>query len=197
MNADSSLHIDDVSLNEYLYSALAPEPSADDEADLTTCPVCAARLADLRALFATLATLPDAPLERDLAHQVLAALQPRPAPLPPIARWAFMAQAMLAMVFTVIATLVLAYTITPADSFIDPAVDSFTQMIESLITQWQATWASAQSTIASLLDSTLTFLPKSFEWTWFAGLVAVLVLWLAGNGVILRRIISSPSRSHS
>lgn len=197
MNADFSFHTDDVVLNEYLDSALTPERRADVETHLARCATCAAQLAEMRALFSVIESLPNAPLERDLTRQVLAALQPQPAPWPPIVRWVFAVQAVLAIVFVVVAALALFSTLTPPNAFIRPALDSFTEVTGSWATQWRAAWAAIQIAVASIIDSTLAFLPVSFEWTWFAGLVAVLLLWLAGNGVILSRIISSPSRSHS
>lgn len=196
MNADSFFHLDDVSLNEYLDSALPPERRADVDAHLATCPACAARLAEQRALFAALATWPDVPLEHDLTSRVLTTLRPQRTPLPGIVRWALVIQGGLAMVFILVAALVLVYTLTPPDSFINPAIDSLSHLTELLTVQGHASWEAARTTITSALDATLAFFPKSFEWMWFAGLVAVLVLWLAGNGVLLRRFIASPSRSH-
>lgn len=191
------LHVDDLTLNDYLDSALTTEHRADIEAHLTSCLACAARLAEQRALFAALATLPDEPLERDLTRPVLTVLRPYRTTLPVVVRWALVIQGGLALVFMLVAVLVLFYTITPPDSFINPAVDSLTHVTESLTARWQATWESAQIVITSTRDSAQAFFPKSFEWTWFAGLVAVLLLWVTGNGVILRRLIFSPPRSHS
>lgn len=186
------LHINDHTLNEYLDGALAPAERARAEAHLAACAECQRRLAGLRAVFTAIESLPNAPLERDLSRAVLAALRPRSALLPPIVRWAFVAQAVLAMVLTVAAALIFSFSIAPADSFLSPVFDPLTQSTESITAQWQAAWDTAQTTLTREFDSALAFLPQSFEWTWFVGLGAVLLLWLAGNGVILRRFILAP-----
>ncbi len=189
-------HLNDDTLNEYHDDALTPARRAEAESHLAACAECQTRLAGLRALFASIEALPDAPLERDLSRPVLSALRPRPAPLPPIVRWAFVAQAALAVVLTLVAAFTLSLTLP--DSFISPAFDSFTQLTESLTAEWQALWDTTQTAIIREFNSALAFLPQSFEWTWLAGLGAVLLLWLAGNGVILRRVILAPhpQRSH-
>jgi hypothetical protein len=188
-------HIDDSLLNEYLDSALAPERRAEIAAHLAVCASCTARLANARALFAAIESLPDAPLERDLSGQVIAALRLRSNPLPLAVRLAFAAQAVFAVVLAASAAATLSLSLAPADPFINSALEAFTQSAESLMVQWQALIESAQSAIASGWDSALAFLPASLEWTWGAGLAAVFLLWLAGNGVILRRFILSPQRS--
>src|SRR5204862_7958896 len=79
----NATHLDDVLLNEYLDKALEHSARIDVEAHLAHCPECAARLMELRTLFADLDALPDLRLERDLTPTVLAVARrkSRPAPL--------------------------------------------------------------------------------------------------------------------
>jgi anti-sigma factor RsiW len=72
-------HLTDDLLNEHLDGLLSGDERAGVEAHLARCAACAARHANLRALFVRLDRLPiDAePLTRDLAPGVLAQLPPR------------------------------------------------------------------------------------------------------------------------
>ena len=78
----TSDHPSDTILNEYLDMVLPPETRAEVETHLAACSDCAARLTALRALFASLKSLPELPLQRDLTPDVLAAIQPTAAPSP-------------------------------------------------------------------------------------------------------------------
>lgn len=99
-------HLNDDTLNEYLDEALAPAACAQAEAHLAGCGACSARLASLRTLFASLETLPDLALERDLAPAVTQAVRrirtPRRAakvePRHPLYRLIFPLQALAALV---------------------------------------------------------------------------------------------------
>src|SRR5688572_17009003 len=97
----NAAHLDDVLLNEYLDAALAPATRTEVETHLAHCPDCAARLMDLRALFADLEALPDLRLERDLTPTVLAVLhrrsQPQPLTASPILGLIFALQAVFAI----------------------------------------------------------------------------------------------------
>ncbi|MEK7325637.1 MAG: zf-HC2 domain-containing protein, partial [Chloroflexota bacterium] len=68
-------HLNDTDFSEYLDSALDAARRAEVESHLAACPACAARLAELRALFAALESLPDAPLERDLSSAVMESIR--------------------------------------------------------------------------------------------------------------------------
>lgn len=183
------LHFNDDTLNEYLDDALTPIRRAEVEDHLATCAECQTRLAGWRVVFVTLEALPEAPLERDLSRQVLAALRPQPAPLPLIVRWAFVAQATLAFGLTLAAAFIFSFTIAPANSFLNPVFDSLARSTESVAAQWQATWGAAQNALTREFEAALALLPHAFDWPWLAGLGAVLLLWLVGNGVILRGVI--------
>ena len=86
-------HLSDETLNEYLDRALAPDLHTETEAHLAACPDCAARLVNLRALFAELDALPDLPLEADIAPAILTRLEQN-TPLPRPLRWLTIVQAL-------------------------------------------------------------------------------------------------------
>src|SRR5512137_2068801 len=92
-----STHPDEARLNEYADGELGDAARAEVAAHVADCAMCAARLAELRALFEDLAALPDEPLAVDLAPAVLARL-PRRAAAPAWAlRLALAAQAAAAI----------------------------------------------------------------------------------------------------
>ena len=84
MTEPTPLHLSDDALNEYLDHALAPAALAQAGAHLAACSACSARLGSLRALFASLKSLPDAALSRDLAPAVTQALRRREPALAPV-----------------------------------------------------------------------------------------------------------------
>jgi anti-sigma factor RsiW len=75
MNDLPDAHLSDEVLNEYLDGALEAATWHDASAHLGGCPACAARLAELQALFAHLDSLPSVALTRDLAPGVLQAVR--------------------------------------------------------------------------------------------------------------------------
>ncbi len=120
-------HLDDSIINEYLDSALEPVRRAEVESHVAVCPDCAARLAELRALFAALESLPDVPLERDLSSAVMelirrAKLAAQPV-LPSKLRLAIAVQALAALALISIALPFAAQTLelASAPQFIRPA----------------------------------------------------------------------------
>ena len=68
-------HLSDELLNEFLDGALDSTARAGVEAHLAACADCSARQEALGAVFARLATLPQAPLGRDLRSGVMAAVR--------------------------------------------------------------------------------------------------------------------------
>jgi len=197
MNAEVSIHLDDVTLNEYLDVALTPDRRREVEAHLSACAACQSRLEELRMLFATLESLPNVLLEHDLSRNVVAALKPQQLPWP--LRLAFVTQAGLVLLLGLALWPTLSAFATPisTDRFIGPLFSAFADSAQALAAQWQAALESARVSIASGLDSARTLLPASFGVGWGAGLAAVALLWLAGNGLLLRLISFHPQRSRS
>ncbi len=199
MNPGLSTHLDDTTLNEYLDATVAPPRRAETVAHLEACAGCQQRLADLRALFAALDSLPDARLEHDLSRKVAAALKPQRLALPLALRLAFVAQAGLVLLLGLALWPTLSAFVTPVPTgpFIGPLVSAFADSVQALATQWQAALEAARVSIGSGLESARALLPASLGIGWGVGLAAVALLWLVGNSLLLRLISFHPQRSPS
>lgn len=191
-------HLDDAALNLYLDSALAPSEVADMNTHLAACPECAARLGQLRALFASLDSLPreSAPLERDLSASVVAAIRKgalqKPAAQPTLAppiRLALAAQAALAII-ALAAAMPFAAQALPTETASQLAVEVSTELIgiaAGLSTQLAALTDSVQRFASETLAALTTQPPDLPVFSLALCLAAAGVLWLVGNGVLLRQ----------
>jgi hypothetical protein len=74
MTEGPTLHLDLETLHGLLDSALSAEQAARAEAHLTVCAECAEEIASLKAVFVSLASLPEEPLRVDLRPRVMAGL---------------------------------------------------------------------------------------------------------------------------
>lgn len=193
------MHLTDDLLNEYLDAALAAEERARAEQHLALCPECAARLDAMRTLFSTLEALPAIPLTRDVVGEVLARLAP-PAPiLRPAFNWVFALQGLVALVLLALAAPFVVGNLAPAElTALSLPVTQFTMdLLAGLQAQWQSlistfTLVGAQSLVgARALTAPLTEAPIMLLGAVAAGLV---LLWLLGNGVLLRSTLTSRSR---
>jgi hypothetical protein len=193
------MHLTDELLNEYLDEALEAEARARAASHLAGCAECAARLATLRALFTTLDALPEVPLDRDLSAAVVARL-PRATPeWRPAIHWLIVAQAVAAVLLLAFAAPVIIGNLAPAGvSVPGQRIAQFTlDLLAGLQAQWQSllgtlAWLSTQGlagvrAVTEPLTEASTVLPGGVA----AGLA---VLWLAGNGVLLRSTLAT--RSH-
>lgn len=175
-------HLSDDLLNEYLDDTLTDRAPVDEH--LAQCADCAARFATLQSLFTSLASLPDAALSRDLAAPVVIKVR-GPGFLP---RWLTLTVALQAALALVVLIVAAPFVIEFASSSM-PVLQtpSLSQTIVEVQSQWM-TWLDALSqfelptlpTIPAADISSLSFL--------FA-LAAVSMLWLVGNGLLLRNQI--------
>jgi hypothetical protein len=168
------MHLTNEQLNEYLDEATTER--ARFEAHLSLCDECAARLSTLQNLFTELDSLPELELTRNLAAPFI----PRPslpAQLPKFLTLTAFLQAAVAIVAAVIAV---PFMVSLLPVFKMP---SFATMFIKLQSQWVA-----------LLDplSTFHFQPVTFNLPTFEmsslllTLAGVSVLWILGNGLLLR-----------
>lgn len=168
------MHLTDEQLNEYLDNESTERVFI--EARLSACEECAARFSTLQNLFAELDSLPELELTRNLA----ARFTPRPslpAQIPKFLTLTVSLQAAFAIIAAVIAV--------PFMANLLPAVEmpSFTTIFASLQSQW-----------VFLLDqlSTFNLQPVTFNLPIFEmsslllALAGVSVLWILGNGLLLR-----------
>jgi anti-sigma factor RsiW len=169
-------HLSDDLLNEYLDKALSPDLHAEASAHLAACPDCAARLADLRTMFADLDALPDLPLEVDFAPAIVARLAQN-VPLPRPIRWLTISQA-----FGALLAVILAWPLaeTMLSTLKLPA-------LSEILTGLAASWLHIS---ADLYLPTLTFEMPSIpldlpSTTLTLTVLGVSLLWLAANGLLL------------
>ena len=169
------MHLTDEQLNEYLDEATTERVQL--EAHLSSCDECAARLSTLQNLFTELDSLPELELTRDLAAPFT--LRPSlPAQLPKFLTLTAFLQAAVALAALIIAI--------PFVSALLPQIEppSFTKIFFQIQSQWTV-WLDQLSTLALPTFQSInlpTFEMSSLLFT----LAGVSVLWILGNGLLLR-----------
>ena len=169
------MHLTDEQLNEYLDEATTER--AQIEAHLSSCDECAARLSTLQNVFAELDSLPELELTRSLAAPFT--LRPSlPAQLPKFLTLTAFLQAAVALAALIIAI--------PFVSALLPQIEppSFTKIFFQIQSQWTV-WLDQLSTLALPTFQPInlpTFEMSSLLFT----LAGVSVLWILGNGLLLR-----------
>ena len=168
------MHLTEEQLNEYLDNESTERVFI--EAHLSTCDECAARFSTLQNLFTELDSLPELELTRNLAAP-FSLRSSLPAQLPKFLTLTAILQTALAIVAAVIAV--------PFMASLLPAVEvpSFTTIFANLQSQW-----------VFLLDqlSTFHFQPVTFNLPVYEmssllfTLAAMSILWILGNGLLLR-----------
>ena len=187
-------HLDGDTLNEYLDSTLPTVRRAEVDSHLAACAECAARLASLRALFITLDSLPDLPLERDLSAHVItaiirkSALQARLAQtaLTPALRLAFAVQAILALI-ALAAAIPFAIQAIPTGAA-SQLTTAFSTELVGIVTDLSTRWIATLESLRTFPNPLTTQppLPALPMVELSLCLAAVTVLWLVGNSVLLR-----------
>lgn len=177
------MHLTDEQLNEYLDNEFSDR--AMIEAHLETCDECAARLSDLQTLFTGLDSLPEVTLSRDIA----ARFAPHSSLVPQLPHW-----------FTLTATLQAASALVAlivAIPFISASLPKIeTPFIAVVFFQLQAQWMMILDMLSTLaLSVTKTFRFSNFEHpnfptietsTLLIALAGISILWIFGNGLLLR-----------
>lgn len=168
-------HVTDEQLNEYLDNESTER--AQIEAHLSACDECAARLTALKTLFAEIESLP----ELELTHNFAARFTPTPSLPPQLPTWLTLTatlQAALALITVIIAA--------PFISRLLPAIE--TPSLTDLFLQLQSQWTAWLDTLSTFQLPTLPQLPaleiSSLILT--LTLAGVSMLWLVGNGLLLR-----------
>jgi len=172
------MHISDEQLNEYLDNEV--QDRIQIELHLSSCDECAARLTTLKALFAEIESLPELELNRSIAAR-FAPSPGLPAKLP---RWLTLT-ATLQVVFALLAIIIAAPMVMDLLPVIQ--IPSLTDMFFQVQSQWTA-WLGILSTFQV---PSIPEIPV-FE---FSSLILTLILagvsmlWLIGNGLLLRNQI--------
>ena len=168
------MHLTEEQLNEYLDNESTEHVFI--EAHLSTCDECAARFSTLQNLFTELDSLPELELTRNLAAPF--SLRPSlPAQLPKFLTLTAILQTAFAIIAAVIAV--------PFMASLFPVIEmpSFTTIFANLQSQW-----------VFLLDqlSIFHFQPVTFNLPVYEmssllfTLAAMSILWILGNGLLLR-----------
>ena len=177
-------HLTEETLNEYLDGALSSSARTVTDAHLADCPGCASRLESLRALFAGLDGLPDVGLARDLSPAVLLAL-PRRARLPLLIRLVLPLQAPAALAILAWAWPALdnSFWLPGWSSLWDVSFSSASRLPGILASQWSA-WTQPLTRLTFSPAISLHLYPSAF----LLGLTlsSACLLWLVGNGLLLR-----------
>ena len=172
------MHLTDEQLNEFL-DEVTSERSVI-ESHLDSCDECAARLFTLQNLFTELDSLPELELTRDFA----ARFSPRPslpAQLPKFLTLTAILQTAVALVALIIAI--------PFVSALLPQIEppSFTKLFFQIQSQWTV-WLDQLSTLALPTFQPINLPTFEMSSLLFA-LAGVSVLWILGNGLLLRNQI--------
>ncbi|HNB53385.1 MAG TPA: zf-HC2 domain-containing protein [Anaerolineales bacterium] len=178
-------HLPDELLNEYLDGYLSASQTDDVETHLATCATCAARADSLRALFTTLDDLPDLPLNKDFSKSVLRAIRPEVV-LPRPWKWAVWGQLALAALLLALTLPTLSQNdwlsrLIQTPDFPAPLTqlglffEQFTEAITQTAIQVQKGLQAFQT--PNLPVSLSVLLPI---------LLATGLLWLVGNGLLLK-----------
>ena len=178
-------HISDVQLNEFLDNESTER--AHIESHLSSCGECAARLAALQTLFAELDSLP----EVELTHSIAARITPHATSSTQLPRWLTLT-ATLQATFALIALLVAAPFVT--NLLLPLETPSFTEVLIQLQSQWLTLLNTFTNYRAASLWDQLPNLPtlpplQIPTLTLSLALAFASLLWLVGNGLLLRKQI--------
>jgi len=170
-------HISDVQLNEYLDEAT--QERAQIESHLSSCDECAARLSTLQNLFTEIESLPELALTRDLAAP-FKRTSSLPAQIPAWLPLTVILQAAIAVAALIAALPFLNQLLPKIES------PSFSSVFIQLQTQWTA-WLDLLSQFQLPTLPTFSFELSSLYL--ISALAVVSIIWLAGNGLLLRNQI--------
>ena len=174
-------HPETEALQAYIDGELPSDEMSQLEAHLQSCSACESEVAELRELFATIESVPSEPMRIDLAPKVLDSIRPK---LPSLAIGEFLLAAALT------AAMVIWFGGTELQGRVGGALQRLAIEIEG----FSATALSAINEFAVQVPVTprfdqigdslgSAFLSPTLLWSVAA---AALVLWLLGNGLVLR-----------
>lgn len=170
------MHLTDEQLNEYLDTESTDRVQI--ESHLSSCEECTARLTALKILFNELESLPEIPLSRSLV--------PRLTPQAPAFPGWLARTATLQAVFVLIALLTTAPLMMELISpyFSNVQVPSFAELFLEL----QSLWVGSLDIFSRIQVPTLPAVPivELSSLVVVFTLIGVSILWLVGNGLLLR-----------
>jgi anti-sigma factor RsiW len=175
-------HLTDELLNEFLDGEVSDR--AETEKHLAECADCAARLAAFQALFADLDSLPEVTMTHDLAAPVTRTLTGRAA-LPRSLRLTVILQAALTVIAIIFAAPFVTQLLAPYLASVQSL--SLTEMFLEVQIQW-ALWLDmlSQFQIPSIPEIPTVEVSNIYM---TLTLTVISILWLVGNGLLLRNKI--------
>lgn len=185
----TDVHLSDEILNEYLDGRIPPGQQEAIDNHLFACQNCARRYQSLRLLMNDLDALPELELSRDLTESVLRAIRP-PVVMPKLWQWAAAIQLPLAGVLLLISLPLLLdlEVMQKLDVFGSPFFvgmqTSFTNFFEEVLVFFAQPFRLVYEMFSNVQQ---TNLPFSFL-TLMPILLAAGVLWVVGNGLLLRNV---------
>lgn len=192
-------HLDESTLNDYLDGLLTPAAEQAVVQHVAGCPVCAAQVAEFRALFAALEELPLLAPQRDFAPAVVAALTPTPVATPTPRTLRRVLGLQVALVALLL--LVVGQSLAPTLAEMQLAITAWgaTVDVTPLLVEVEAIGGRFILSLEVLrgVDITTLLAVPTLSWTTVAGLfVAAAVLWLAGNRWLLTPFAPAPRSLH-
>ena len=173
------MHLTDEQLNEYLDDET--NDRAEIEQHLAACVACSARLAALRSLFTEIESLPDVELPPEFAMRFTQS-QGVPTKLPRSVTLTIAAQAVLTVVAILLAApLVMEFIVSYTPDF---SIPSFMEMFMQIQSQWTV-WLDTLSTLPIPAIPEIPALNVSSLFV-LSAIAGVSLLWLVGNGLLLR-----------
>ena len=170
-------HLTDEQLNEYLDEAT--NERAQIESHLSSCDECAARLTTLQTLFAEIESLPELALTKSLAAPFMRASN-LPAQLPRFLTLTVTLQAAIALIVLIVAA--------PFVIQWMPAIKM--PSLSNLFIQLQTQWTTWLDMLSQFQMPTLPMIALELSSLYLMSvLVGVSMLWLVGNGLLLRNQI--------
>ncbi|MCE9645808.1 MAG: hypothetical protein K8S20_07400 [Chloroflexi bacterium] len=168
------MHLTDEQLNEYLDEAV--NERAQIEVHLSACGECAARLSTLRKLFNEMESLPELALTRDLAAPFMRS-SGLPAQLP----------AWLPLTMALQAAAALIVFIAAAPFVIRLIPDIETPSLSTVLIQFQTQWTAWLDRLSQFHMPSLPAFSLELSGLYLMSALAVVsMLWLVGNGLLLR-----------
>ena len=175
------MHLTEEELNEYLDNEI--QDRARVELHLSLCKECTTRLAALQVLFNEIESLPEVTLSQDFREATLwDNASSLPAPLPRSLRLTVTVQAAIALIAIIIAAPLVMDFVSPY--LITMQTPSFADVFVQLQSQWSV-WLDILSQINMPILPEIPVIELSSLVITFT-LVVVSMLWLVGNGLLLR-----------
>lgn len=176
------MHLTDEQLNEYLDHETVERDQI--EAHLSSCMDCAARLSALQTLFDEIQSLPDLELTHPIASRLTLPAS-RSTPLPRSLTLTMILQAALAIVTIIVAAPFVMQFLSPYLANVP------TPTLGDVLLQIQTQWTLWLNALSQLQIPTIPEIPV-MELSSLFGMFTVIgvsLLWLIGNGLLLRNHI--------